>query len=643
LNDCAMVTVPCLVTVAAGVLAPGHLGELTRYLPFELVDDVLENTRTVQRRMRALPSRVGIYFVLAMTLFPGIGYLRVWDKMTAALEDPGLPRPSEKALRDLRRRLGPAPVRALFETVAVPLASPRVPGVACRGLRTVAFDGLNSVKVPDSDRNRSWPGKTMTQLGIAGYPALRIVALAETGTRGLLGAVIGGKGERSEVPLARKLVPRLREGMLLLADRACDAADLLKEVTAAGAHFLVRGSAARKPAVDEVLPDGSCLSRLDGLRVRIIEAGPDVHGADGTRLGDSCRLITTLLDWRRYPAGELVRLYHERREIEVACLALRHTLPGGYVLRSRDRAGAEQELWALLTIYQALPMAMTAATGSVPGTDPDRASFRRARIRAGAGHHRARHRGPRHPRRCRPDRPRHPRRPAASPAGALQRPESEMLNLPVPPPRPGTARTADADHPGAGHHHRPAPGSARRPSPRPQRAAARSPPAPARHKARQGHPHHGRPARTRLGRTRPRSPARHQAPQHAHPARRMDPPGLPRQDGARQVRTPRTIRAGHSPGRPVTQTRSLPVDARRLHLTTQHWSPQAMRSSLEAGGTAPYPGAARPGNTAAAKPPPFLSWQGNVQAHPLTTRTKRNRSGRVPRCDDAVRTGNRSG
>ena len=55
MNDCAMVTVPCLITVAAGVLAPGHLGELTRYLPFGLAGDVLESTRTVQRRMRALP------------------------------------------------------------------------------------------------------------------------------------------------------------------------------------------------------------------------------------------------------------------------------------------------------------------------------------------------------------------------------------------------------------------------------------------------------------------------------------------------------------------------------------------------------------------------------------------------------------
>ena len=45
------------------------------------------------------------------------------------------------------------------------------------------------------------------------------------------------------------------------------------------------------------------------------------------------------------------------------------------MLRSRDRAGAEQEAWALLTVYQALRMAMTAAAGTVPGTDPDRASF----------------------------------------------------------------------------------------------------------------------------------------------------------------------------------------------------------------------------------------------------------------------------
>jgi hypothetical protein len=33
-----MITITRVVTVAAGVFAPGHLGELTQYLPFELVD-----------------------------------------------------------------------------------------------------------------------------------------------------------------------------------------------------------------------------------------------------------------------------------------------------------------------------------------------------------------------------------------------------------------------------------------------------------------------------------------------------------------------------------------------------------------------------------------------------------------------------
>ena len=55
-TESAMTTITRAVTVAAGVFAPGHLGELTQYLPFELVDDVLAQTKTVQRRLRDLPS-----------------------------------------------------------------------------------------------------------------------------------------------------------------------------------------------------------------------------------------------------------------------------------------------------------------------------------------------------------------------------------------------------------------------------------------------------------------------------------------------------------------------------------------------------------------------------------------------------------
>jgi hypothetical protein len=123
------------------------------------------------------------------------------------------------------------------------------------------------------------------------------------------------------------------------------------------------------------LSDGSYLSNLDGLPVRIIEADLAITGADGSRVGDRYRLITTLLDHHAYPAAALVGLYHERWEIESAYLALRHTLLTGHVLRSQDRPGLEQEIWALLTVYQLLRTAMVDAVETHPGTDPDRASF----------------------------------------------------------------------------------------------------------------------------------------------------------------------------------------------------------------------------------------------------------------------------
>jgi Insertion element 4 transposase N-terminal/Transposase DDE domain len=370
----ATVTITRAVTVAAGVFAPGHLGELTQFAPFELVDDVLERTGAVQRRLRDLPSRVGVYFVLALGLFPGLGYARVWAKLTAGLEGLAVAAPSEKALRDLRRRLGPSPLKALFEVVAGPLAWPYAPGVAFAGLRTVAFDGCSSLHVPATARNHAWLGRIRHPNGFAGYPALRLLALAETGTRALLGAVTGTAAD-GETALARRLLHLLGPGMLVLADRAYDAAGFLAALAETGAQFLVRVQASRRLPVLAVLPDGSYLSRAAGLDVRVIEAHVMVTGADGSRGGDRYRLVTTLPDHRRYPAHRLVRLYHERWEIESAYYALRHTLLHGRVLRSGDRPGLEQETWALLTLYQLLRMAMTDAVATAPGTDPDRASF----------------------------------------------------------------------------------------------------------------------------------------------------------------------------------------------------------------------------------------------------------------------------
>ncbi len=373
-SQSAIVSITRTITVAGGVFAPGHLGELTQAVPFELVDAVLQDTATTQQRLRDLPSRVGVYLLLAMGLFEQAGLATVWGKLVAGLAGLPVPTPSEKALRDLRRRLGPAPVKALFAVLAGPLAQPGTPGVRYRRWRTVAFDGCSSLKVPDHDRNRNWLGKIRHRLGLAGYPMLMLMALVETGTRGLLGAVFGPTttGERA---YATRLLHLLRPDMLLLDDRGFDSNDFLKGVAATGAQFLVRVKSSRRLPVGAVLPDGSYLTRIAGLILRVIEAQITVTGADGSRVCGVYRLLTTLTDHRTDPAAVLIRLYHERWEIESAFFALRHTLLQGRVLRSQDPVGIEQEMWALLALYQTLRTVMVAAAESVPGTDPDRAGF----------------------------------------------------------------------------------------------------------------------------------------------------------------------------------------------------------------------------------------------------------------------------
>jgi hypothetical protein len=554
----AMVSIARAETVAGGVFAPGHLGELTQYLPFEVVDDVLAETKTVQRRLRMLPSRAGVYFVLALGMFPHLGYLRVWGKLTAGLAGMNLPCPSEKALRDLRRRLGPAPLKALFEVVAGPLAQPHTPGVRFGGLRTVAFDGCNSVKIPDTDRNRSWIGRIRGRMSWAGYPTLRLMTLIETGTRGLLGATVGSVSSRDETALARRLLPLLRPGMLVLMDRGFDAGWFFAEITRTGAMLLCRARCSRRPQVRGHLSDGSYLSCLDGLAVRIIEAGVKVTGADGTHVADSDRLITTLTDHRRYPAAALVRLYHERWEIESAFFALRHTLLHGCVLRSGDRPGVEQELWALLTLYQLLRMAMVTAVESRPGTNPDRASFTTALEAAREQVTAARGVCPTGP----ADLPGAIGRAVLATLLRARRPRYSARKIKAPTsPLPGPRRCPAAHH--HGHHrdphHHPHPAAGPQAPPPPPRAQAqKTPGTAAAHPPAASHCPHEHPTPPQLERPGTRRAPPDHTPQPPHPARRMGQARLHHPHRLRHLRPQHTA----SPGT---------LDNRTRPLTTRHW------------------------------------------------------------------------
>ena len=315
------------------------VGVLTRVFTPELVDAAVEDAGAREQRRRLLPARLMVYFVLALWLFRGrnCGYGQVMTKLADGLYhqrraadllagrqlDPGgwvgagdgrrWRPPNISSLSRGRGKLGPAPVRFLFEQVAGPIGDEGTPGVFCCGLRVVSIDGSTS-DVPDSEPNDAFFGRPSNQARDGAFAQVRWLAAAESGTGSLLGASLGPYRD-SEQALARDLLESgcFGPGMLVLADRKFLSWALAREFLATGAHILWRASASFTLKPVKVLADGTYLAELtpprkkDGppLLVRVIEytvhTAPEDGGDEAT--SELFCLVTDLLDPGEVPGA----------------------------------------------------------------------------------------------------------------------------------------------------------------------------------------------------------------------------------------------------------------------------------------------------------------------------------------------------
>jgi hypothetical protein len=361
------------------------IGVLTRTFPPELIDEVLVATGRVQQRSRLLPSRVVVYFVLAMCLFFGHGYEEVLRLLTQGL--PGQRRwqgvwqvPTSAAIWKARVRVGVEPLRALFDRVCRPVADPDTAGAFYRRWRLVAVDGT-TFNIADTVTNAEHFGRPGSARGEAraAYPQARMAVLAECGTHTVFAAAIGPLATHERV-LTLDLLPALSPGMLLLADRGFPGYDLWQAACATGADLLWRVRTSALLPLDEQLPDGSYLSnitstadhyrRQHAITVRVVEYS--IGGSDTVY-----RLLTTILDHTQAPADELAAAYAQRWEIESTLDELKtHQGGPGLVLRSQHPLGVEQELYGLLLSHHAIRSLMHHAAVHAE-QDPDRMSFTR--------------------------------------------------------------------------------------------------------------------------------------------------------------------------------------------------------------------------------------------------------------------------
>ena len=367
------------------------IGVLTRVFSPELIDRVVAEAGRTEQRQRLLPARVVVYYVLGLALFSHASYEEVMRTLVDGLSwQSGWQRrwqvPTKAALFQARRRLGHEPLRALFEQVAVPLATPQTAGAFYRQWRLMSIDGT-CLDVADTPANANEFGRPGSGRGggVGAFPQVRVVALAECGTHALVAAAVGPQTD-SEPRLAAGVLDRLRPGMLCLADRGFQGVALWQRARATGAELLWRTKSNHVLPELERHADGSYRSaiyanqndrraRRDPVAVRVLEYRID----DPARPDNDThyRLLTTILDPERAPADELAPLYAQRWEFENALDELKvHQRGPRLVLRSKLPDGVRQEAYAYLCVHYAIRWLMHAVAVDA-GHDPDRLSFTR--------------------------------------------------------------------------------------------------------------------------------------------------------------------------------------------------------------------------------------------------------------------------
>lgn len=361
------------------------LGVVAKTFPLNKIHAVLATTGKGSIRQRDLPAHVVVYYVIALALYMQSSYREVLRCLLEGIQ--WLREPSVRSkvagnsgISQARTRLGWEPVRQLYDELVQPIAVPATKGAWYREWRLVSLDG-STLDVADETANAGAFGRPVSGRGEGGFPQIRFAALLENGTHVLFGGQLAGYAT-SETVLAKTVLPRLRPGMLCLADRGFFGFQMWMQAVATGADLLWRVRKDILLPCEKRLPDGSCLSRIypsqndqrrarNGVAVRIIEYR--LEGIEGSE--PIYRLATTILDQEKAPANELAALYHDRWEIETTFDELKTHLRGSrIILRSKTPDLVRQEFYGLLMAHFAVRGLMHEAALK-SGEDPDRLSF----------------------------------------------------------------------------------------------------------------------------------------------------------------------------------------------------------------------------------------------------------------------------
>jgi len=361
---------------------PESFGRLLSSIDAAWIEEALEATGTATIRKRRLPAEQVVWLVLGLALYRDWSISRVVNHLHLALPGESGRGVVPSASIQARARLGDEPMRWLFERCAQSWAHASADRHRYRGLALYGVDGT-TVRTLDSAENRAhFGGQSGGDRGASGYPQARVVTLMALRSH-LLAAARFGPYAVGETTMAEELWPELPDDSLCIVDREFLAVRCLSAIEDQdrNRHWMTRAKSRSRWRTVKRLSRGDELVELE-FSDQTRRANPEmperwlVRAIRYERPGFQPQtLLTSLHDHKKFPAREMVALYHERWELELGFDEVKtELLEREEALRSKTPRGVAQDLWSLGLLYNLvrLEMEQIAVEAGVP---PTRISF----------------------------------------------------------------------------------------------------------------------------------------------------------------------------------------------------------------------------------------------------------------------------
>lgn len=256
--------------------------------------------------------------------------------------------------------------------------------------RAIKVVDASSAQAPDTRANQKRYPQSAEQKPGCGFPVIKFLLFFSLNSGAVLNVIMGSL-HNHELRLLRQLQEELRQGDILLGDRAYGEYTTLATLPQRGIDVVARLHQARRidfrraqrlcrndglvvwqksPMRSKLLTPKQWRHVPDRITVRILRFTATIRGFRSRRI----TLVTTLLDPKLYPAQQLIGIYARRWRLEL-CLRDLKTSMGMELLRCKTPDLAEKELLIYLLAHNLMRCLMAEAVAR-HDADLERVSFK---------------------------------------------------------------------------------------------------------------------------------------------------------------------------------------------------------------------------------------------------------------------------